>query len=373
MFASTRVAELAAVPWTDEQRAQFCDRQFDAQDRHYRQQFPGSTYEIVVEDGQELGRLYVDASGDEIVLLDITLLPEHRGHGVGGQLLRALLEQGRPVLLHVERTNPARRLYERLGFVEVEQGPVYDCLRWRPGSGEDRLVVPTVRAGADRDEEDRYLAEGRVREQHGALVEARLGRSAEQQAERAARSTALAEVDDRHQREGDLGSLEHLAGEWPEGLRGDRGEGVHGARSVAPQGAVEQARPMKGSTMDCTRRTALQLSLVGAAGTALSLSGVPEAAAGSRTTTPTRLERSTFTPLVGSTFTIGTSRAKLSAVRDLRAAPAGSNTRFSLLFTSSAVLAPATYAVAHPSLQTFPLYLGQVGPTVGSYEAVIND
>ena len=129
---------------------------------------------------------------------------------------------------------------------------------------------------------------------------------------------------------------------------------------------------MKGSTMDCTRRTALQLSLVGAAGTALSLSGVPEAAAGSRTTTPTRLERSTFTPLVGSTFTIGTARAKLSAVRDLRSAPAGSNTRFSLLFTSSSVLAPATYAVAHPSLQTFPLYLGQVGPTAGSYEAVVN-
>jgi len=71
-------------------------------------------------------------------LIDIALLPEHRGQGVGGELMGDLLaegeEKGLPVTIHVERFNPALRLYERLGFRHVEeQGPYY-LMEWRPGA-----------------------------------------------------------------------------------------------------------------------------------------------------------------------------------------------------------------------------------------------
>ena len=369
MFASTRAAELAALPWSDEQRTVFCDAQFDAQDRYYRQQFPDSTYDVVLQDGLEVGRLYVDRTGDEIVLLDIALLPERQGRGLGGALLRNLLAEAagsdRPVLLHVERANPARRLYERLGFVEVEQGSVYDSLRWSAGSGEGSLVVAAVRTGRDRDEEDRELPQNVMREQQSSLLED--GRAAEQQRERTALAAGAPEVHDRHQLERDLARPEELTGQRPKGLGS---KGVHGARSLTLQD--RKSPPSKGSTMDCTRRTALQLSMVSATVTAMSVSGLAEAAA-ARRDTPTRLERSTFTPLVGSTFMVGTAKARLSAVRDLSSASAGSSTRFSLLFTSTQALASATYAVTHTTLQSFSLYLGQVGPVAGSYEAVVNN
>ena len=56
-------------------------------------------------------------------MIDIALLPDHRGRGIGARLLRDVLHEataaGLPVRLSVERSNPARSLYERLGFRTV--------------------------------------------------------------------------------------------------------------------------------------------------------------------------------------------------------------------------------------------------------------
>ena len=44
---------------------------------------------------------------------------------------------GKPVRIHVERNNPALRLYHRLGFSSVEDQGVYYLMEWRPRlSGE---------------------------------------------------------------------------------------------------------------------------------------------------------------------------------------------------------------------------------------------
>jgi ribosomal protein S18 acetylase RimI-like enzyme len=78
----------------------------------------------------------------EIRLVDIALLPEHRGRGIGGALLRGLLDEGavsgRRVSMHVERSNPALRLYERLGFERVKDDGIYWLMEWSlPGDEGD--------------------------------------------------------------------------------------------------------------------------------------------------------------------------------------------------------------------------------------------
>lgn len=79
-------------------------------------------------------RLYVDRTDKEILLIDIALLPEHRGAGIGGRLLNDLLSEAaaehKPVRIHVEHKNPARRLYERLGFRKIEDKGVYYLMEW---------------------------------------------------------------------------------------------------------------------------------------------------------------------------------------------------------------------------------------------------
>ena len=136
VYASTRTEELAVVGWDEAQKDAFLRAQFDAQDRWYRDNYTRATFEVIAVDGEPAGRLYLHRGESEIRIVDIALLPEHRGNGVGSSLLRDLLTEadgaGKRVTIHVERFNPALRLYERLGFaVAVDKG-VYLLFEWSP-------------------------------------------------------------------------------------------------------------------------------------------------------------------------------------------------------------------------------------------------
>ena len=72
-------------------------------------------------DGADKGFAYVD---DETPELAVAVLPERRGQGIGTDLLKRLLaeaERSFPAIsLSVSPNNPARRLYERLGFETLD-------------------------------------------------------------------------------------------------------------------------------------------------------------------------------------------------------------------------------------------------------------
>jgi ribosomal protein S18 acetylase RimI-like enzyme len=135
LYASTREEELRPVPWPEEQKAAFLRQQFEAQRLHYRTHYTEAEYWIILEDGSPVGRLYLNHRPDDIRIVDIALMPEARGRGIGAMLLQELLDKaaadGRSVSIHVEVNNPALRLYERLGFRELEQYGPYYLLEWR--------------------------------------------------------------------------------------------------------------------------------------------------------------------------------------------------------------------------------------------------
>ena len=135
VYASSRAEELAVTGWSDEDKAVFCRRQFDAQSVHYRENYPGAFLQIVESDGVSIGRLYVAHWEREIRIMDVALLPESRGAGIGTQLLRDLQEEarsaGKSLTIHVERFNRALQLYQRLGFQQVEDKGVYLLMRWQ--------------------------------------------------------------------------------------------------------------------------------------------------------------------------------------------------------------------------------------------------
>ena len=141
VYASTRAEELAVVPWTEDEKDAFLRMQFEAQDRYWREQRPDAELSVILVRGQPAGRLYVDRLADEIRIVDIALLAQHRGMGVGTRLIGRILEEGattgRPVTIHVERGNRARALYERLGFRQISTTGVYDLLE-RPPDRADR-------------------------------------------------------------------------------------------------------------------------------------------------------------------------------------------------------------------------------------------
>ncbi len=136
VYASTREGELAPLPWTNDERAAFIEQQFEAQDRHYRENYAGASLDVVECDGAPAGRLYVARWSDEIRIIDIALLPEFRGRGIGTRLLRGLLDEAartrRRLSIHVEKHNPALRLYSRLGFAPIADRGVYLLMEATP-------------------------------------------------------------------------------------------------------------------------------------------------------------------------------------------------------------------------------------------------
>jgi ribosomal protein S18 acetylase RimI-like enzyme len=137
VYASTRAEELALTSWSDEQKGAFCQHQFAAQDAHYRQHYPTAIFSIIERGGVPVGRLYVDRWEKEIRIMDIAVLPEFRGAGIGTKLIRELQEEaresGKALTIHVEKFNRALGLYERMGFTKKADREVYWLMEWRGG------------------------------------------------------------------------------------------------------------------------------------------------------------------------------------------------------------------------------------------------
>jgi len=137
LYASTRAEEIAQLTdWSIEQKQQFLQMQFDAQHQYYQKQFTQAEYLIIQQADELIGRIYIDRRVDEIRLIDIALMPVARCQGIGAALLEDLLEEAQSaklaVKIHVEKNNPAMRLYIRLGFKQLEAQGVYDLMEWTP-------------------------------------------------------------------------------------------------------------------------------------------------------------------------------------------------------------------------------------------------
>jgi ribosomal protein S18 acetylase RimI-like enzyme len=135
VYFTTREDEMRRIPWPEERKRHFLEQQFAAQKKHYDSHFPDCAFRVIEMGGEPIGRLYVDRSASHIEIVDIALLPGHRGRGVGRMLIEEVLAEaggaGRAVRIYVEQYNPARRLYDRLGFVRLESNGVYDLMEWR--------------------------------------------------------------------------------------------------------------------------------------------------------------------------------------------------------------------------------------------------
>jgi ribosomal protein S18 acetylase RimI-like enzyme len=105
------------------------------QRRRFRERYALENFAVVECAGRFAGAMHVERRPDEIYLALLYLLPEFQRHGIGSMLVRGLLDEsrarGKPVALTVIDGNPARALYDRLGFRVVARE---DC--------SSRMVCP---------------------------------------------------------------------------------------------------------------------------------------------------------------------------------------------------------------------------------------
>ncbi|MGE7988439.1 GNAT family N-acetyltransferase [Lysinibacillus fusiformis] len=135
IYASTRKQEVDSWGWSAEQKALFLEMQWRAQQASYNQRFPRASHWKIVVDAERVGRFLTEEQPEFRHLIDIALLPNYQGKGIGThlivQLQKMAKEQRKAVVLQVLKTNSARDLYERLGFQVFQEDEIYMKMLWK--------------------------------------------------------------------------------------------------------------------------------------------------------------------------------------------------------------------------------------------------
>lgn len=134
LYRDSRADEMAAWGWNEAQRHAFLSMQFRARSLSYSA-YPKTEHSIILNAERPIGRLLISRMEGEIRLVDIALLAEARGFGIGAKLICKLFavaaNEAKPLRLHVEKSNRAFRLYQRLGLQIIEDTGTQFFMEWR--------------------------------------------------------------------------------------------------------------------------------------------------------------------------------------------------------------------------------------------------
>jgi ribosomal protein S18 acetylase RimI-like enzyme len=122
-YAQSRSAELAPVNWTAQEKLAFCNTQYDLQDAHYRKFYEDFTPLAICIGDVTIGRLYLANMDNLCLLMDIIVEAQYQRRGIARTIMGVLCTQAdmnpQAINLHVEPLNPARKLYQQFGFVDL--------------------------------------------------------------------------------------------------------------------------------------------------------------------------------------------------------------------------------------------------------------
>ncbi len=140
VYEASRETELAMVQWESLLKRTFVEHQFDAQDRHYREHYPGATFDVILFEGEPAGRLCVYRGESQFAIMDITVLPEYRRRGIASHLISAIIDEakanGRSIRIFLEPFNPHQAFFSNLGFKVSDDDGVTRRYEWHPDKPE---------------------------------------------------------------------------------------------------------------------------------------------------------------------------------------------------------------------------------------------
>ncbi|HEX9931071.1 MAG TPA: hypothetical protein VGB02_21225 [Pyrinomonadaceae bacterium] len=150
LYASTRAAEMAIVPWSDDQKRTFLKMQFEAQDRYYRERYPNASFEIIKLNGRSVGRLYQAQLADEIRIIDIAFLPEHFDQDIFIELIEVILRKGerdgKAVRIYLEDSDATTEIFINLGFQKIDRHGIYFLWDYKPAPLKSEAKTPVLNA-----------------------------------------------------------------------------------------------------------------------------------------------------------------------------------------------------------------------------------
>lgn len=139
LYASTR-DDLTRFITDEALLHQLLQMQYQAQRAGMAAEFPAAVDQIIMLDGESVGRLMLDHRRDSIHGVDIAVMNRERNRGVGTEVLSRVFEhcanKGVYFTLNVAKNNPAMRLYERLGCRFEEDNGTHFLMTYRPNGSD---------------------------------------------------------------------------------------------------------------------------------------------------------------------------------------------------------------------------------------------
>ena len=140
LFAETRASEFAPLGLNEAQLGPLLEMQYRGRKMTYAANYPHAEDLILIAaDGLAAGRLLVDRNPERVRIVDVAVLRKYRGSRIATRAIEWCQAQcrdtGARLELQVSFGNPARKLYERLGFRVKEQNEVSVEMAWDSGQG----------------------------------------------------------------------------------------------------------------------------------------------------------------------------------------------------------------------------------------------
>jgi len=107
-----------------------------AQDEWFEKGLAAAEFSVMELDGEPIGSIGLKQEPDCLHLVELQILPEYQGRGLGSALLRIQIEQAqrlqKRIALRVLLQNRAKSLYARHGFLVTGQDDTHYLMEWRP-------------------------------------------------------------------------------------------------------------------------------------------------------------------------------------------------------------------------------------------------
>ncbi len=150
IYRAIRGKELELTNWNEEQKMGFCDMQLRLMNHHYETHHPDKIETIVHWKGEPVARLIIIILENEVRLGDLMILPEYQNNGICTAIMRHWVAEGiklgKPIRLHVERTNRAINLYQREKFQIVGESDTHYLMEWTGTPEEARALAGAASA-----------------------------------------------------------------------------------------------------------------------------------------------------------------------------------------------------------------------------------
>jgi len=135
VYATARKPELEGLGWPREEIDAFIRMQYETRELACSKRYPLSDTLLIRVGPHRAGKITTAITHDEVVLVDIALLPAYRNQGIGTGLVQSLQtaarELGKPLSVRTLQSDPAVAFYLRLGFEVKQSDYPYCLLEWR--------------------------------------------------------------------------------------------------------------------------------------------------------------------------------------------------------------------------------------------------